>query len=257
MYSIEINSLNKSYKKTTVLRSLNLTVENNIIMGLLGPNGHGKSTTINILAGVVRKDSGIVKINGKEIDYTDFDYKKSVGFVLEKSMLIDKLSAEEYLTFVAMMYNLDKDEIKGKTKELINFLDLENTQGKWIESFSAGMKKKISLAAAIIHKPKILILDEPFENIDPLSRKNIKDLLLDLKNKGTTILLTSHSLYEVENFCDKVAIINNGEVVYHSRTDEIRTNVKNEISKETYHSLEEIFIDLTAGDQLKTKKISW
>jgi len=247
MYSIEISNLSKSYNKTTALRSLNLTIRNNIIMGLVGPNGQGKSTTINILAGVVRKNSGIVKINGKDIDYLDFDYKKSVGFVLENSTLIEKLSVEEYLTFVALMHNLSKDDAKKKTEELIIFLGLESTKDKWIESFSAGMKKKVSLAAAIIHDPKILILDEPFENIDPLSRKKIKDFLSNLKNNGTTILLTSHSLFEVEEFCDEVAIINRGKIVYQSQTNEIRKKIKDDISKETYKSLEEVFIDLTSN----------
>jgi len=257
MYAIEICDLSKSYNKSTALSSLNLAIENNIIMGLVGPNGHGKSTTINILAGVIRKNGGTIKINGKALNYLDFKYKKDVGFLLENSTLIEKLSAEEYLTFVAMMHNLNKDEAKKKIEELLEYFDLKNTKNKWIESFSAGMKKKVSLAAAIIHTPKILILDEPFENVDPVSRKKMKDILKRMQLKGTTVLITSHALAEVEDFCDEVAIINKGKIVYKSATKEIRSKIKNELTQETYQSLEEIFIDLTTEKEDQEKTLSW
>ena len=157
------------------------------------------------------------------------------------------------------MYNLDRIETKRRTVELIDFLELTEKHNEWIEKCSAGTKKKVSLAAAIIHRPKLLILDEPLEGIDPVSAKQIKDMLRDMVSKGATVFMSSHNLDTVEKLCDEVAIINRGQLVFQSRTEDIRKKIKDEVSQETYQSLEEIFIDVVSkdGERKEKKKLSW
>jgi len=252
--------LRKIYKTNVhALDALDLDVPEACIFGLLGPNGAGKSTTINILAGILRKTSGEISILGEKILDDDYAYKRNVGFILEKPHYIEKLTAVEYLEFVSAMYGFEGQQTKKRIDQLLEFFELQDKRKEWIETYSAGMKKKISLAAAIVHRPKLLILDEPLEGIDPVSAKHIKDMLKLMKQKGTTILLTSHNLDTIEKLCDEVAIINKGKLVFQSKTEDIRKKIKDEVSQETYQSLEEIFLDVVSGDgqEKQPKKLSW
>ncbi len=178
---------------------------------------------------------------------------------LETPHYIDKLTAREYLQFAATMYGIVGREAGQRVDELIEFLDLEGKKKEWIESYSAGMKKKVSLAAALIHRPEILVLDEPLEAIDPISAKIIKDNLKLMVGHGVTVLLSSHVLDTVEKFCDEIAIINKGEIVFQSKMEEIKTTLKDELGQETYSSLEEIFVEVVAenGKSTAEKKLSW
>jgi ABC-2 type transport system ATP-binding protein len=228
-------------------------------MGFVGPNGAGKSTTINIIAGIVRKDDGEVRLLGDKIEPSDHKYKQNVGFVLEAPHYIDKLTAREYLRFVSTMYGISTREAERRIDELLDFLDLREKKKEKIESYSAGMKKKISLAAAIIHRPQILILDEPLEAIDPVSAKIIKDNLKLMVQQGVTILLSSHVLDTIEKFCDEIAIINKGKIVFQSKMEDIRSKLKDELGQETYSSLEEIFVEMVTenGKTDIEKRLSW
>ena len=261
MSILRLESINKKYlfAKQPAVDNLNLSVGENCIFGFLGPNGAGKSTTINIIARMVKKDAGQVLFCGRDIKDGDYEYKMHIGFVLEKPTYFEKLTVKEYLEFVASMYNLDRIETKRRTVELIDFLELTEKHNEWIEKCSAGTKKKVSLAAAIIHRPKLLILDEPLEGIDPVSAKQIKDMLRDMVSKGATVFMSSHNLDTVEKLCDEVAIINRGQLVFQSRTEDIRKKIKDEVSQETYQSLEEIFIDVVSkdGERKEKKKLSW
>lgn len=260
MKAIELKGLVKSYSKDTkALNGLDLSVEEGTLLGFVGPNGAGKSTTINIISGSIRKDAGKVRLLGEEIRPTDYEYKRNVGFVLERPRYIEKLTAREYLRFVAGMYGIAAKESKRRIDELLDFFDLEKKKKTSIETFSAGMKKKISLAAAIIHRPKLLILDEPLEAIDPVSAKVIKDNLKTMVQHGTTVLLSSHVLDTVERLCDEIAIINGGKVVFQSRMEDIRTRLKSELGQVTFSSLEEIFIDVVTegGEQEAGRRLSW
>ena len=156
-------------------------------------------------------------------------------------------------------YDLDKEQKKKRVKELLDVLELAEKQDEWIEKYSAGMKKKVSPAAAIIHNPKLLILDEPFEGIDPVSAKRIKDILKSMVKNGTSVLITFHVLDTIEKLCDEIAIINKGKIVYQSKTEDMRNKVKNELTQETYQSLEEIFIDVVSDKTEKKMegKLSW
>lgn len=260
MKAIELIGLRKTYSGgANALDGLDLSVDGGTLLGFVGPNGAGKSTTINIVAGLIRQDSGEVRILGEEIRQTDYEYKRNVGFVLESPRYIEKLTAREYLRFVAAMYGLEEHAAMARIDELLEFFDLEKKRKARIESYSAGMKKKIALAAAIIHRPPILILDEPLEAIDPISAKAIKDNLKLMVQHGTTVLLSSHVLDTVEKLCDEIAIIDKGKIVFRSTMGEIRQRLRSELGKDTYTSLEEIFIDVVGenGEQEAGKRLSW
>jgi ABC-2 type transport system ATP-binding protein len=254
---IEIADLTKKYNDLLALDKLSLSVSENSICGIVGPNGAGKSTTLNILTGLILPTEGNVKILGFDLKNDTNKIKKQIGVIPEVLALFDGLTAEEHLTFVGKVYELDKDILKERIKEMLDFFELASAKDRLIDTYSMGMRKKLAFAAAIIHSPKVLFLDEPFENVDPLMRKKMKDILIKMKNNGCTILITSHALIEVEDFCDEVAIINKGKLVYRSRTEEIRKKIKNEVNKETYQSLEEIFVDLVEEPEEKTKTLSW
>ncbi len=260
MKAIELIGLQKTYTKgAKALDGLDLAVEVGTLLGFVGPNGAGKSTTINIIAGLIRKDEGEVRLLGEEIKPTDFEYKRNLGFVLETPRYIDKLTPREYLHFAASMYGIEDGEARSRIDELLGFLDLEGKKKARIETLSAGMKKKVSLAAAIIHRPKILVLDEPLEAIDPVSAKLIKDNLRLMVQQGTTVLLSSHVLDTVEKLCDEIAIVNKGKIVFKSKMEEIGTRLKDELGNETYSSLEEIFVEVVSEDGGigVEKKLSW
>ncbi len=260
MNAIELVGLQKTYAKgVKALDELDLIVNEGTLLGFVGPNGAGKSTTINILAGLIRKDAGEVRLLGEEIRPTDYEYKRDIGFVLESPRYIDKLTPREYLRFVGSMYGIGKKETESRADELLDFLELEVKKRTRIETLSAGMKKKVSFAAAIIHRPRILILDEPLEAIDPVSAKAIKDNLKLMVAGGTTVLLSSHVLDTVEKLCDEIAIINRGKIVLRSSMADIRSRLRNELGQETVSSLEEIFIKAVGedGDLEAGKKLSW
>lgn len=256
---IKFNDVTKTYKKSVVaLDHFSLSVEEGQIIGLVGPNGAGKSTLINIIANIISFDSGEINILGENLKIDAYRYKQYTGFMLEKPYYLEKLTGKEYLQFVAFLYKINQVEFSSRVEELLNFLDLTDKKNSLIETYSAGMKKKISFAAAIIHKPHLLILDEPLESIDPLSANSIKESLRLMAEKGTTIFLSSHNLDTVENICDEVAIINKGKIVFQSKTGDIRKKIKDEVNQETYQSLEEIFIDIVSDNvQQQKKKLSW
>jgi ABC-2 type transport system ATP-binding protein len=261
MNILQLEAISKKYlfAKQPAVDNLNLTVTENNIFGFLGPNGAGKSTTINIIARLVKKDAGRVIFCDKETKNGDYEYKRNIGFVLESPMYFEKLSIKEYLEFVGSMYDLDYRETAKRSEELIEFFELTDKRNEWIEKYSVGMKKKVSLAAAIIHHPKLLILDEPLEGIDPVSAKHIKDNLRLMAKNGTSVLITSHVLDTVEKLCDEIAIINNGKLVYQTKTEDIRNKIKNELTHETYQSLEEIFVDVVSNKNEEKPKgrLSW
>jgi len=256
---IEIRELSKRYGGILGIQSLTLTIETGSFFGFVGPNGAGKSTTVNVLTGIIRPTSGKVKILGLELDRNPIEIKKQIGVVPEGVALFEGLTGEEYLMFVSRIYRLSHEEAQQRIRDLLVLFDLEQSGSRLIETYSQGMKKKLAFAAAILHDPKVLFLDEPFDNVDPVSRRIMKDLLVKMKSRGVTIFMTSHALETVETLCDEVAIINKGRIVFQAKTEEIRKRIKNEISQETYQSLEEIFLDVVSGieEKNKPKSLSW
>ena len=261
MNILEIKDLSKTYSNgVRALDSLNLFLREGTNLGLVGPNGAGKTTTINILAGLVKKDCGEIYIFGNKIRESDYEYKRFIGFVLEKPVYFEKLTGREYLEFVGSMFDIPRDETRRRVNNLLKLFELEEKSDELIEKYSAGMKKKVSIMAAIIHNPKLLILDEPLEGLDPMSSKLVKDILRSMVNRGASVLISSHYLDMVERFCDEVAIINKGRIVFQDRTEYIQKRIKDEISKETYATLEEIFIKVVSdnsGVKDVRKEIDW
>ncbi len=260
MNAIEIKNLSKIYKKNIqALDDFSLKIPASVVYGIIGPNGAGKSTIMNILAGVLDRTDGDISILGQPISKDDYEYKRKAGFVLENPYYIEKLTIKDYLHFCGAMYEIPVDETKSRTRELLSFFELTDKEGSWIEACSKGMKKKVALAAAMIHQPQLLILDEPLEGMDPISAKKTKDNLRLMSQKGNTVVITSHNLDTVEKFCDEIAIIHQGKLIFEAKTTEIRHKIKNEVTQETYRSLEEIFVDVVSDQEnsSSSQKLSW
>jgi ABC-2 type transport system ATP-binding protein len=208
-------SLSKTYKKEVIaLLDFNLFLKEGKVLGLLGPNGAGKSTFVNILANIVKRDSGEIYIFDKKITENSFDYKSNCGFVLEKPVYIEKLSILEYMEFAGKMYRLARKEIEQRMGELIDIFDLQSKKDSWIETCSKGMKKKVSIATALLHNPQFLVLDEPFSDLDIVALRRLKEIIKKLKESGKTMLIASHNIQELENTCDEFAIIKEGKILF-------------------------------------------
>ena len=248
--AIETIGLTRTFGQFTAVDQLDLSVPMGTFFGFLGPNGAGKSTTIKMLTGLIRVSAGKAKILGRDIDSEPIAVKTQIGVVPEELALFDRLTGPEYLVFVGRMYGLQKETIRTRSAELLEMMSLHDEPKKLIVDYSHGMKKKLSLAAALIHDPKVLFLDEPFEGIDAVASRMIKDLLSSLVSRGVTIFLTSHILEIVEKLCSEVAVIHQGRLVAHGKTAELRQG-------EHTASLEEVFLDLVDAEDTPVKVLSW
>jgi ABC-2 type transport system ATP-binding protein len=224
--AIETRALSRSFQGFPAVDQLDLTVERGQFFGFLGPNGAGKSTTIKMLTGLLAPSSGLIRILGEDLLTHPVEVKRQIGVVPEGMALFGKLTATEYLTFVGRMYGLDKPTTQARTAELLEFMGLADQRKKLIADFSHGMGKKLALAAAVIHAPKLLFLDEPFEGVDAIAAGTLKTMLQGMIARGATIFLTSHVLEIVERLCSHVAIINRGHLVANGSLDELRAGVR-------------------------------
>jgi ABC-2 type transport system ATP-binding protein len=248
--AIETQGLTRKFGDFTAVDSLNLKVEKGKFFGFLGPNGAGKSTTIKILTGLLRATNGTASILGYDIEREPVEVKRRIGVVPEELALFDRLNGPEYLTFVGRMYGMKKREVQSRGEELLELMELQKERKKLIIDFSHGMKKKLAISAALIHEPELLFLDEPFEGIDAISSRLIKDILYSLLGRGVTIFLTSHILEIVEKLCSDLAIIHEGKLIAQGSLDELRKGV------EVDH-LEEIFLNLIGRNEVGAKTLSW
>jgi len=237
---------------------IDLAVEPGQFFGFLGPNGAGKSTTIKMLTGLLAPTAGTITLLGQDLLSSPVEVKRHIGVVPEGMALFGKLTATEYLTFVGRMYGLDKATTTQRTAELLDFMGLANERKKLIADYSHGMGKKLALAAAVIHGPKVLFLDEPFEGVDAIAALTLKNMLMGMISRGATIFLTSHVLEIVERLCTHVAIINKGHIVANGSLDELRAGVQARLTpsdpnEPTTHdpnarlTLEEIFLNIVGG----------
>ena len=212
------------------------------VFGFLGPNGAGKTTTIKMIVGLLKPSSGSVKVAGFDIQTQPREAKSASGYVPDTPNLYAKLSGRELLRFVADLYNLDRAQAAKRADELLQLLDLTAAADDTIDSYSHGMQQKASLAAALMHDPKVLVLDEPTVGLDPKSARLIKDLLRQLADRGAAVFLSTHILEIAERMCDRIGIINKGELVAVGTMDELRS-----LGKAGEVSLEDIFLSLTGG----------
>ena len=213
MFEIETHNLSRSFGRLEAVRHLNLQVRKGTIFGFLGPNGSGMSTTLKMLTGLLRPTEGDAVIAGSSILEAPVEVKKVIGVLPEDLALFEALTIWEHLLMCGPVYGLSKAETRKRGEQLLTYLDLWSSRDTYVDEASTGMRKKCGLAMALLHNPRVLFLDEPFEGIDPVASRNIKDLLLRMANKGLTIFLTSHILEVVERLVDSFAIIVRGQIV--------------------------------------------
>jgi ABC-2 type transport system ATP-binding protein len=246
-FAIETRSLTKLYDAVPAVDGLSLAVETGSFYGFLGPNGAGKSTTIKMLTGIIAPTSGEARLLGLDLRREPIAVKQRIGVVPEELCLFENLTAREYLTFVGRMYRLPRADITQRSEELLNLFGLADTGRTLTLEFSHGMKKKLSLAAALIHDPELLFLDEPFEGIDAIASRTIRRVLERVVARGATIFLTSHILEIVERLCTHVGIIHQGRLVTQGPLAELGQG----------ESLERLFIQSVGAPEEGCLGLSW
>ncbi|TFF92352.1 ABC transporter ATP-binding protein [Candidatus Thorarchaeota archaeon] len=243
---IEAHELTRKFGDFTAVDHLSFQVDPGMIYGLLGPNGSGKSTTMRMLLGLLRPTEGTAKVMGHDIVSESVEAKKVMGYVPEEPVLPERLTGYEYVNYVSDIWRIARDEEREEEiDELLTLLDIKDASDDLIETYSKGMSRKISLVAALIHRPRVLILDEVQAGIDPRGAATIKEMLNGLRQRGATILMSTHILQIAEQMCDKIGIISEGKLIAEGAMDELRTKAKGQLS------LEEIFLELTGGPDMQ------
>jgi ABC-2 type transport system ATP-binding protein len=252
-YAVVTRDLVRVFGQKAAVNHLNLTVHAGEFFGFLGPNGAGKSTTIKMLTGLLRPTSGVVWVSGVDVWRDPLQARSRMGVLPEYLNLYERLSGREFVTFSGHMYGVTDADVRRRTEELMQVLDLTGDADKLIVDYSVGMRKKVALAAAIIHRPRVLFLDEPFEGIDPVSSRVIRDILRDLTRRGTTIFFSSHIMEVVEHLATRVGIINQGVLVAEGTLQELRQRASGD-DKDA--SLEDIFLNVI-GARSENHNLSW
>jgi ABC-2 type transport system ATP-binding protein len=245
--AIEIRDLRKLYGSKAAVDGLSLTVPRGSFFGFLGPNGAGKSTTIRMLTGLIPPSSGSISLLGMPMPEREIEIKKRIGLVPDESLLFDRLTGAEFLEFVGRMYGLARPVAQERAGELLGLFELADQRRKLIAEYSKGMRKRVAMAASLIHRPELFLMDEPFEGVDAVGARLMKDILLDQVRQGATIFLTSHVLEVVERLCDRVAIINEGKIVREGAMQELRS------ASET---LEDVFVRVV-GAERAFERLDW
>lgn len=240
---IETKHLIKRYGEKVAVDDVSFQVDSGEIFGFLGPNGAGKTTTIKMIVGLLQPSAGSASVAGYDVQTRPLEAKASTGYVPDEPNLYPKLSAREFLRFVGDLYNLDSSQSARRTDELLRLFDLSEAENDLIDSYSHGMKQKTAVAAALVHDPRVLILDEPTVGLDPKSARLIKDILRQMAERGAAIFLSTHILEIAERMCDRIGIINKGRLVAVGTMDELRLLGRGETS------LEDIFLELTGGTE--------
>jgi ABC-2 type transport system ATP-binding protein len=245
--ALQLTDLRKVYGAKAAVDGLSLSVPRGCFYGFLGPNGAGKTTTIRMLMGLAPPTAGVIHMLGLRMPEDAVEIRRRIGLVPDESLLFDHLTGAEFLEFVARMYGLPRDQARERTRELLELFQLDADPRKLILEYSKGMRKRAAMAAALIHRPQLFLMDEPFEGVDAVGARLMKDILLDQVRRGATIFLTSHVLEVVERLCDRVAIINQGRLVAEGTLAELRAGSE---------SLEDLFVRLVGGDQ-EAADLSW
>ncbi|MBV9678190.1 MAG: ABC transporter ATP-binding protein [Acidobacteriaceae bacterium] len=250
--ALEIHDLQKSYNGFHAVDGLSISVPQGVFFGFLGPNGAGKTTTIRMLMGLAQPNAGTIRVLGLPMPEQSLEIRKQIGLVPDDTLLFDYLTGTEYLEFVARLYMLPRPLAKERAEELLQLFQLHENRRKLIGEYSKGMRKRVAMAAALIHRPRLFLMDEPFEGVDAVGARLMKDILLEQVRHGATVFLTSHVLEVVERLCDQVAIINRGKIVVQGTMSELRRQAAAGESG----TLEEIFVDLVGGERY-SEKLDW
>ncbi len=239
--AIVVRDLRKVYGAKAAVDGLNLIVPQGCFFGFLGPNGAGKTTTIRMLMGLAPPTSGTIELLGLPMPAREVEIKSRIGVVPDESLLFDHLTGPEYVEFVGRMYRLPRGVARERARELIALFELDNSSRKLIGEYSKGMRKRVAMAASLIHRPQLFLMDEPFEGVDAVGARLMKDILIDQVRQGATIFLTSHVLEVVERLCERIAIIHDGKIVTEGNISELRSGSE---------SLEDLFVRVVGADRI-------
>ncbi|MBI4902394.1 MAG: ABC transporter ATP-binding protein [Acidobacteria bacterium] len=245
--AIRITDLRKVYGNKAAVDGLSLSVPRGSFYGFLGPNGAGKTTTIKMLMGLAVPNSGTIEMLGYSLPRGEMEIKSRIGLVPDETLLFEHLSGSEFLEFVGRMYRLDRAVARERARELMSLFELDGAARKLIGEYSKGMRKRVAMAASMIHKPELFLMDEPFEGVDAVGARMMKDLLLDQVHHGATVFLTSHVLEVVERLCERVAIIHQGKLVVEGSMSDLRSGAE---------TLEDIFVRVVGADR-HTETLDW
>ena len=237
---LKIKNLTKTFGSFTAVENISLEIKKGDLYGFLGPNGAGKTTTIKIITGLYTQTSGSVEIDGIDISQKHIEAKRKIGYIPDQPFLYEKLTGKEFLFFSGGLYQIPKKQLREKIDEVIEVLNIGDWVNKRTEEYSQGMRQRITIASALLHTPKLIVVDEPMVGLDPQSAHVIKKLFKELTKSGTSIFMSTHSLNVVEEICNKVAIINNGRIIFNDEIDKLY-----ELQKDMDRNLEQIFIQLT------------
>ncbi len=270
--AIETQGLTRRFGELVAVQGVNLSVAPGQFFGFLGPNGAGKSTTIKMLTGLLSASSGRIQILGLDLAQNPVDVKRQIGVVPEGMALFGRLTGAEYLNFVGRMYGLGRETAGKRTAELLDFMQLADQPKTLVTDYSHGMQKKLAMAGAVIHGPRVLFLDEPFEGVDAIASGTLKAMLQRMIARGATIFLTSHVLEIVERLCSHLAIIHRGRLVAQGSLEELRAGVEAQAaaalagtspggsglpSPGEKLTLEEIFLRIVGGTRHAEQELSW
>jgi ABC-2 type transport system ATP-binding protein len=239
---IKLVNLSKNYGKLTAVNGINLHIARGEVFGFLGPNGAGKTTTIKIMAGLLQPTSGSALIGGFDVQKEPLKAKFITGFIPDRPFLYEKLTASEFMHFVANLYEMENPN--GRIASLLELFGLPEWKDELVENFSHGMKQRLVMASALLHNPKVLVVDEPMVGLDPRGARLVKDIFRNLTSEGVTIFMSTHTLEIVEQMCTRVAIINKGDIIAQGSVEEL-----GRLARMPDGHLEPIFLRLTGGDE--------
>jgi len=237
---IELRSLTKRYGSFTAVNAVDLDVPRGELFGFLGPNGAGKTTTLRMIAGILRPSSGSVRIANIDVAANPVAAKQKLGFIPDRPFIYEKLTGVEFLRFVAGLYSQTGAEVERRGRELLALFDLEEWRDELVESYSHGMRQKLIISSAFVHKPEVIVVDEPMVGLDPKAARTLKDLFREYTRRGHTIMMSTHTLEVAQTLCDRIAIIQRGVIRACGTMDDLRASAESGVS-----GLEDIFLRLT------------
>ena len=239
---IRINQLTKRYGRFTAVDGIDLAVPKGELFGFLGPNGAGKTTTFRMIAGILRPTSGTIEVGGIDINRRPLEAKARLGFIPDRPFVYDKLTGAEFLRFAAALYGQQGAAVERRIDELLELFELTRWKNELTESYSHGMRQKLIISGALVHRPEVIVVDEPMIGLDPRSARLLKDLFSQFVDRGGTVLMSTHTLEVAETMCDRIAIIHGGKIIASGTMSELQTQTSSE-----HLGLEDLFLKLTGG----------